>query len=101
MEVNRAIELMKIEATCVRRQDGTECPRNCHPEYGCYGCDLLQDNPDEILEAYDTVIECMKVFDDLCLIIGKAIADLGFDNVDDFKQWLDERMCNQNADNNN
>jgi hypothetical protein len=61
MKMTRTLELMKIERECVKRQDGTECPRNVDPVRGCYGCDLCQYG-EEILEAYDEVInhyECM------------------------------------------
>lgn len=61
MKTARVVELMKIERECVKRQEGSECPRNCRPECGCYGCELVQTS-DEILEAYDEVIyhyECM------------------------------------------
>ena len=35
MESDEAIKLMKIEQECVRRQKGTNCPRNKYPIYGC------------------------------------------------------------------
>ena len=56
MKMTKVLELMKIERECVTRQDTVKCQRNCHPEHGCYGCDLVQ-NGDEIIEAYDEVIK--------------------------------------------
>ncbi len=56
MKITKVLELMMIERECVRRQGGVECPRNCHPEHGCYGCDLVQDGG-ELLDAYDEVIK--------------------------------------------
>ena len=49
MEIKEAIEIMKIEVECVRRNDGKNCDRDC------VKCDLLR-GALEILEAYTVVI---------------------------------------------
>lgn len=96
MEINRVIELLKIEQKCVRRQNSEECPRNRNSEYGCYGCDLVQEDKD-ILEAYDTAIEYLKVMDDWCAILGEFLVNCGFSTVDQIKAFLKEMEGDQNG----
>lgn len=49
MNIKRALELMKIEKECIQRNKDEKCDRECEV------CDLLQ-NTDELLEAYEVVI---------------------------------------------
>ena len=52
MTINRAIELLKIEKECIRRNaDG--CDRNCAD------CDLVQEDR-ELLEMYGMLIEWLE-----------------------------------------
>lgn len=49
INIKRALELMKIEKECIQRNKDEKCDRECEV------CDLLQ-NTDELLEAYEAVI---------------------------------------------
>lgn len=54
MNIDRAIELMRVERECVIRNDkGVNCDRDCS------SCDLLQKTSD-IIEAYGIAIEKME-----------------------------------------
>ena len=53
MDIQKAIEIIKTEAECVRRNDGKNCDRDCGK------CDLLRD-ASEILEAYMVVISAAE-----------------------------------------
>lgn len=53
MEIQRAIELLKIERECINRNN-QPFGKNCNRE--CSKCDLVQ-NTEELLEMYDFVIE--------------------------------------------
>lgn len=59
MTNERAIELLKCEKECVRRQFGPMCKRTIIPMEGCFGCDLVQNDKD-ILEAYDKAIGVLE-----------------------------------------
>lgn len=88
MDMNRAIELMEIEKECVTRQDGTDCPRNCNPLQGCTGCDLIQYDPEGILEAYDVAIDAMKFTIKTCDNIAETMVNCGFTSIDQFQEFL-------------
>lgn len=49
MTLKRALELMKIEKKCIKRNKDQKCNRECEK------CDLVQ-NTDELLEAYKIII---------------------------------------------
>lgn len=55
MNLNRAIELLKIERECINRNNETAvlCDRDCEK------CDLVQSS-EELLEMYDFVIRRME-----------------------------------------
>lgn len=53
MDIQKAIDIIKTEAECVRRNDGKNCDRDCGK------CDLLRD-ASEILEAYMVVISAAE-----------------------------------------
>ena len=53
MTLNRAVELMKIELSCVRRNEDGKCDRDCA------SCDLVQQTP-ELIEMYEYVISRME-----------------------------------------
>lgn len=54
MDKARALELMKIEKECIRRNASPfECDRNCAK------CDLVQDDA-ELTEAYEYVIGVLE-----------------------------------------
>ena len=95
MESNKAIKLMKIEQECVRRQKGTDCPRNKYPIYGCNECDLVQDDSD-LLEAYDMAVEALFFMQKMCDIMADVIVKAGFDNLDDFIAYLKQKDGDQN-----
>jgi len=59
MTNERAIELLKCEKECVKRQFGPMCKRTIIPMEGCFGCDLVQNDKD-ILEAYDKAIGVLE-----------------------------------------
>ena len=61
MNNERVLKVLKNERECIRRQGGTECPRNCDPVRGCYGCDLVIDG-DEILAVYDALIKHIEEY---------------------------------------
>lgn len=56
MEIQRAIELLKIERECINRNN-QPFGKNCNRE--CSKCDLVQ-NTDELIEMYDWVIEYLE-----------------------------------------
>lgn len=58
MTNQRAIELLKIEKECIRRNGGPACKRTVIPAEGCFGCDLVQ-NDAELLAAYDVAIAAL------------------------------------------
>lgn len=51
MELNRVLELMKIETECIKRAN--TCDRNCAK------CELVQKDTD-LLEAYGEVIDMLE-----------------------------------------
>ena len=53
MTIDRAIEIMNIEKSCVKRNEDNFCDRKCEK------CDLVLPS-DEILDAYDLVITELK-----------------------------------------
>lgn len=83
MEIERTIEMLKIEQECVKRQNTADCSRKC------FECNLCQDEQ-EILEAYDTAIEFLKIMDDWCAMLGEALVNCGFTTVDQLKAFLQE-----------
>ncbi len=95
MELNRAAELMKIEAECVKRQDTPLCNRD---ECGCQCCDLVQD-ADEILEAYGLAIEAINFTQNWCDKVAELMIKCGFDDVDEFQKYC-ERIVNDASDHN-
>ena len=54
--IEKIIKVLKTERECIKRQEGIKCPRNVNPERGCYGCDLIQYDANEILKVYDFLI---------------------------------------------
>ena len=62
MTNGRAIELLKCEKECVKRQFGPMCKRTIIPMEGCFGCDLVQNDKD-VLEAYDVAIKALAECD--------------------------------------
>lgn len=89
MDINKAAELMQMEKECMRRQEGSECPRNCDPVCGCYDCELVQ-NSDEILQAYDIAFDCIKFSKRVVEIIVETMNQLGFESLDDFKSYIEK-----------
>lgn len=53
MKINRLLELLKVERTCVQRNHDALCNRDCE------NCDLVQ-NDFELIEAYDAVISIFE-----------------------------------------
>lgn len=53
MTLDRAIEIMNTEKCCVKRNEDNFCDRRCEK------CDLVLPS-DEILEAYDFVIDTLS-----------------------------------------
>ena len=89
MDIERTIKLLKIEKECVLRQDTVDCQRMLDGSLTCINCDLVQEDKD-ILEAYDTAIECLKVLENWCDVIGKALVNCGFTTVDQLQAFLKE-----------
>lgn len=54
MELGRALEIIKTEKECVRRQDTSDCPNR-----DCANCDLVLPTED-VLTAYDIVIDLIE-----------------------------------------
>lgn len=90
MEIERAIELMKNEKACVLRQDSPECNRD---SCGCQCCDLVVET-DEILEAYDLIIELASLGAAFIDTMVEFLVNHGFESVEEFQEFL-EKMKNE------
>lgn len=90
MDIEKAIELMKNEMTCVKRQDTPDC---CRDECGCQGCDLVVET-DEILEAYEKVI----IFATFGGNIVQGIIDFMVENNIESVDELDKIIKNMQSD---
>lgn len=53
MKIDKLIYYLEIERECIKRNEYTECDRDC------LNCDLVQDT-DTLLAVYDTTIEILK-----------------------------------------
>ena len=53
MNMNRVVEILKIEKECVERQDTPKCNRDCE------NCDLLLPT-EEVKQAYTLAIGCIE-----------------------------------------
>lgn len=82
--IEKAIDLMRVERECVLRQDTDLCNRD---ECGCQCCDLVQD-ADEIVEAYETAIDCMKFAQTVVDGIVECMTKLGCETIEDFQKYL-------------
>ena len=58
MNMAKIKHIMECEKECVLRQDTPKCNRD---SCGCQCCDLIQD-ADEVVEAYDTIIDLLKLW---------------------------------------
>ncbi len=84
LSIEKAMKLMKIEKECVLRQDTDKCNRD---ECGCQCCDLVQD-PDEIVEAYDVAIDCMKFAQTMINTIVESMKNTGCETIEEFQMFL-------------
>ena len=84
MDINKAAEIMLIEKTCVLRQDTADCNRD---ECGCQCCDLILDTED-VLEAYDVALDCMKVAQTMIDTIVETMINAGCKTIEEFQELL-------------
>ena len=84
MEIEKAIKIMKIEQECVRRQDTDLCNRD---ECGCQCCDLIQKTED-VLEAYETAIDCCVFANRIITNIVECMVGLGCKTIEDFQKYM-------------
>lgn len=84
MELNKALEILKIEQECVRRQDTELCNRD---ECGCQCCDLIQESAD-VLEAYDIAITCVAFTIKYTDGIVECMSKCGCETIEDFQKFL-------------
>ena len=74
MNIPTLVEILKVERECVRRNDGSNCDRNCAE------CDLLMD-AQAVEEAYNMAIDELtkqKRWHDIALLIAATLPCLGF-----------------------
>jgi len=72
------------------RQDSPECNRD---SCGCQYCDLVVET-DEILEAYDFIIELASLGAAFIDTMAEFLVDHGFESVEEFQEFL-EKMKNE------
>lgn len=91
MSLTKALELLKIERECVKRQNGNGCLRdktNC-----CVGCDLVQSDVD-ILQMYDTVINLVTNYVDYQRSVKEWAKCLPDSEPKDIKKVISESNLN-------
>lgn len=89
MNMNRVVEILKIEKECVERQDTPKCNRDCE------NCDLLLPT-EEVKQAYTLAIGCIEgtqsLLDEIRAEIESELVDYVYEEDSPYNSGLDKAI---------